>query len=163
MSENRRRIPRTAWRPGRSGNPGGRPRGLADVTAAARERTAEAIATLVQLMRHSREDGVRRAAAEAILDRGWGRPAQLVAGAFAVGPAPVDVEQLREALLARLSTLAAPSLVPALPPAIDVTPATPARPETVGNGAQVGQGAAPDGVPRNKGTQRGETPGGSEP
>ncbi len=65
---------------GISPNPGGRPSAIKAVTDLARTYTAEAIATLADLMRDDEEPGgVRLAAASALLDRGWGRPAQSVA------------------------------------------------------------------------------------
>jgi hypothetical protein len=70
----RRPAPRTAWKPGQSGNPGGRPRELADVKALAREHTTEAIATLVDLMRTGKTDSARAAAASELLSRAWGKP-----------------------------------------------------------------------------------------
>ena len=60
--------------PGSSGNPGGRPKDEARVAALARSHTIEAIDTLVELMRHGKDDRVRGTAAQALLDRGWGRP-----------------------------------------------------------------------------------------
>jgi hypothetical protein len=59
---------------GVSGNPGGRPRELADVKALAREHTTEAIATLVELMRTAKTDSARAAAASELLSRAWGKP-----------------------------------------------------------------------------------------
>jgi len=59
---------------GVSGNPGGRPRELADVKALAREHTPEAIATLVTLMRTAKTDSARAAAASELLSRAWGKP-----------------------------------------------------------------------------------------
>ena len=58
--------------PGRSGNPAGRAKGL---EAMARAHTAEAIAALVVALRNPKE---RVPAAIALLDRGWGRPAQRI-------------------------------------------------------------------------------------
>lgn len=69
----RRPAPRTAWKPGQSGNPGGRPRELADVKALAREHTTEAIETLVELMRTGKTDTARAAAASELLSRSWGK------------------------------------------------------------------------------------------
>jgi hypothetical protein len=60
--------------PGISGNPGGRPPEVGDVRELAREYTEEAVATLVDLMRHARSDAARGAAAQALLDRGYGNP-----------------------------------------------------------------------------------------
>ena len=59
---------------GQSGNPGGRPRDEQKVAELARSYTSEAIDTLVELMRHGRDDRVRGTAAQALLDRGWGKP-----------------------------------------------------------------------------------------
>lgn len=60
--------------PGVSGNPSGRPKIPAEVRDAARAHTVEALETLARLMREGDTDGVRLRAAEALLDRAWGRP-----------------------------------------------------------------------------------------
>ena len=59
--------------PGQSGNPGGRPKDEYRVAELARSYTVEAVETLVDLMRHSRDDRVRGTASQALLDRGWGK------------------------------------------------------------------------------------------
>jgi len=59
------------FKPGRSGNPGGRPKAALDVQALARERTAEAIDALVAALSSPKE---RVPAAIALLNRGWGLP-----------------------------------------------------------------------------------------
>jgi hypothetical protein len=59
--------------PGKSGNPGGRPKDEHRVSELARSYTAEAIETLVDLMRHGKDERVRGTAAQALLDRGWGK------------------------------------------------------------------------------------------
>ena len=59
--------------PGQSGNPGGRPKDEHRVGELARSYTLEAIETLVDLMRHGRDERVRGTAAQALLDRGWGK------------------------------------------------------------------------------------------
>ena len=60
--------------PGTSGNPGGRPKDEARVAELARSYTNEAIETLVDFMRNGRDERVRGTAAQALLDRGWGKP-----------------------------------------------------------------------------------------
>ena len=58
---------------GFSGNLGGRPKDEYKVAELARSYTVEAVETLVDLMRHSRDDRVRGTASQALLDRGWGK------------------------------------------------------------------------------------------
>ena len=59
---------------GFSGNPGGRPRDEQKVAELARSYTREAIETLAELMRSGNDERVRGTAAQALLDRGWGKP-----------------------------------------------------------------------------------------
>ena len=59
---------------GRSGNPGGRPKGHGDIRELARRHTGAALATLVEICQNGGNEGARVAAATAILDRGWGKP-----------------------------------------------------------------------------------------
>lgn len=65
----------------------------------ARRHIWDAIRTLVTVMRAGKPDPARAAAAEAILDRGWGRPAQALehSGALELGTPPI-AEQAREVL-----------------------------------------------------------------
>jgi hypothetical protein len=64
--------------PGNNANPGGRPKVAAEVRALAQEYSREAIDVLVDLMRHSADEKTRKAAADSLLDRGIGKPSQLV-------------------------------------------------------------------------------------
>jgi len=76
-------IPRLAngqFRPGASGNPGGRPAALAEVKQLARQHTALAIQKLAHIAEHGHSEMAQIAAANALLDRGWGRPTQPVSG-----------------------------------------------------------------------------------
>jgi Family of unknown function (DUF5681) len=60
---------------GQSGNPGGRPKIFTEVKQAAREHTEAATETLVGVMNNEEATAAARvAAANAILDRGWGKP-----------------------------------------------------------------------------------------
>ena len=64
------------WTPGQSGNPAGRPK-TGDLEALCRAHTPAAVAALVKALASPRE---RVAAATALLDRGWGKPAIRVTG-----------------------------------------------------------------------------------
>lgn len=63
--------------PGKSGNPGGRPKGI---EALARAHTPAAIERLVRALDDD-DSRVAVTAAGMLLDRGWGKPAQTVADA----------------------------------------------------------------------------------
>ena len=65
----------TRFRPGQSGNPGGRPKGIA---AKAREHTDRAIEVLAEAL-ESQDERVRVTAAEKLLDRGYGKPVTMTA------------------------------------------------------------------------------------
>ena len=52
----------------------GRPKDEHNIAALARSYSTEAIETLVELMRNARDDRVRGTAAQALLDRGFGKP-----------------------------------------------------------------------------------------
>src|SRR3954470_10378387 len=60
---------------GRSGNPGGRPKGHGDLRELARQHTETALAMLVEICQSGENESARVAAANAILDRGWGKAA----------------------------------------------------------------------------------------
>ena len=57
-----------------SGNPGGRPCDEQKVAELVRSYTSAAIETLVELMCSGNDERVRGTAAQALLDRGWGKP-----------------------------------------------------------------------------------------
>lgn len=95
------------WQPGQSGNPKGRPSIKGEVETLARTYTVEALETLADLMRTGSSDQVRMAAANALLNRGWGLPRQAIDGSVALAPPPtkpihrMSLEEV-EAELARL-------------------------------------------------------------
>jgi hypothetical protein len=67
----------TPFKKGKSGNPGGRPKEVAEVKALAREHTVEAVQGLVAIARDDKQPAAARVAAWCkILDRGWGKPGQ---------------------------------------------------------------------------------------
>jgi hypothetical protein len=64
---------------GRSGNPGGRPKGHGEIRELARAHTMTALQTLVEIAECGENESARVAAANAILDRGRGKAAVPVA------------------------------------------------------------------------------------
>ncbi len=76
-TEKPRKLPSTAWKPGVSGNPGGMPKGVGEVKKLARQWTNKAIETLAEIMMDDGQSGPARvSAAEALLNRGYGKPLQ---------------------------------------------------------------------------------------
>jgi Family of unknown function (DUF5681) len=69
------------FKKGQSGNPGGRPKVLAEVKELARAHTGEAIETLVSIMTNPKSaPAARVSAANSLLDRGYGKPPQHITG-----------------------------------------------------------------------------------
>ncbi len=66
------------FQPGKSGNPGGRPKAQTDLLNAARGHTVRSIAVLASAL-DDEDARVRIKAAEVLLDRGWGKPGQSLA------------------------------------------------------------------------------------
>ena len=85
-----------SFKKGRSGNPGGRPKTIGEVRDAARAHTAEAIETLAKWMR-SGDAKASVAAANALLDRGWGRATQPMTGEE--GESPLKTHRLIEMVI----------------------------------------------------------------
>ena len=62
---------------GQSGNPGGRPKLPADIREVFKAKAPEALEVLTRCLR-SDDDRIAMMAAQAILDRGYGKPAQTI-------------------------------------------------------------------------------------
>src|SRR5262245_8168200 len=87
---------------GQSGNPGGRPKEIAEVKELARQHMPAAIEALVSIMNNSKaSDAARVSAATALLDRGYGKPQQHIdaeIGSYvALLPRPYDTAEEWEA------------------------------------------------------------------
>jgi len=81
---------------GISGNPGGRPKVSGDVQELARQKSPEAITTLANIMDDEKAPPAARvAAANALLDRGYGKPTQPISQTLAkVDPSSISDEEL---------------------------------------------------------------------
>src|SRR5690348_1570993 len=66
------------WAKGQSGNPGGYPKELGEVTKLARNAAPEVIARLKEIALTSKNQVAAIKAGEVLLDRGFGRPIQPV-------------------------------------------------------------------------------------
>ena len=66
---------------GRSGNPGGRPKGEGEIRDLARKHTATALRTLIEIAERGENESARVTAANALLDRAWGKAAVPFVGA----------------------------------------------------------------------------------
>ena len=76
--------------PGVSGNPGGRPKAARNIQALARAHSEAALAVVIEIMRDPAVPATTRlAAADKLLERGWGRPTQF---------SPIDLEELGDLL-----------------------------------------------------------------
>ena len=66
------------FRKGQSGNPGGRPKVLGEVQELARQYAPQAIVELARLAVKAKNENARIAAIRELLDRGYGRPRQVM-------------------------------------------------------------------------------------
>jgi hypothetical protein len=77
MAKSNNKTGKGGYNKGKSGNPRGRPKVVKEVRALAKSHTEQAVNVLVEIMNSTgAREAARVAAANAILDRGWGRPAQ---------------------------------------------------------------------------------------
>jgi hypothetical protein len=82
ISQNSAKKPRgpgKQFAPGKSGNPGGRPKKTAeelDLVAACKEKSVAALAIVEGIMHGGDKDAVRLSAAQFIIERGYGRAVQ---------------------------------------------------------------------------------------
>jgi hypothetical protein len=79
------------FKPGQSGNPGGRERGDNPVKLLAKAASPDAMKGLIKLMDHE-DPNVQIKARNSVLDRAYGKPAQVLAGENGDGPVRFIVE-----------------------------------------------------------------------
>lgn len=82
-----------AFKKGQSGNPGGRPKAVADLVALARSHAPDAFQRVVSLV-NDPDPRVSLAAAQEVLSRAYGKPAQAMTGEGGEGPAELVVRWL---------------------------------------------------------------------
>lgn len=91
----------TSFQPGKSANPGGRPKPDIRLRDAARDKSPEMLAVLVKIANDPKATpSARVAAANSVLDRGWGKPVQAVTGEDG-GPLTVATVPMEAFLAAR--------------------------------------------------------------
>jgi hypothetical protein len=86
---------RTSWQQGQSGNPQGRPKVVAEIRDAARHYGSDCIAQLVRMAgingtRGAANEAVRLGAVRELLDRGFGKATQHIAGDEQAAPMAFD-------------------------------------------------------------------------
>jgi len=96
------------FKKGKSGNPGGRPKEVAEVKELAKKYSEKAILRLVQILDDPNEKGKSAvAAANAILDRAYGKPAQeMVVAGKEDEPINIQFRESRAELMGMLSAIA---------------------------------------------------------
>ena len=94
-AKGRRRGPGRPWQPGTSGNPHGRPPAECDIAAMCRQHGPAAVDMLAAMAglipgERAESESTRLAAVKELLDRGFGRPTQILGGDDERGPIAIE-------------------------------------------------------------------------
>ena len=84
-----------AFKKGQSGNPGARPKVIAEIRELARAHTGEAIEALVDVLKNGKNEPARISAANSILAYAYGKPSQSLEHRWR-GGGPIDVSKLTD-------------------------------------------------------------------
>jgi hypothetical protein len=115
-AENSKKPRGKPFQPGKTGNAGGRPKLPEDVKHVrelARQYTAQAVGALVEVLQSDSAAG-KVAAANALLDRGWGKAEQPITGPEG---GPILVDEVKRPKLTKAEWLAAHGVGTAARPA----------------------------------------------
>lgn len=82
------------WKKGQSGNPGGMPKSLGEVIKLARENGFKALNRLIELIDDD-DSKVALAASNAVLDRGYGKPKQVIDDVSSLGREEIERRALQ--------------------------------------------------------------------
>lgn len=89
----KRKAPPSAFKPGQSGNPNGRPKRTAeelDLVSACRDKSSSALEIMEHIMLNGENERNRLAAAQAIIERGYGKPVQPIEAKITTHEATLD-------------------------------------------------------------------------
>ena len=92
-TEAKRPAPKSAFKPGKSGNPNGRPKKTEEqktLENMCRERTTEALATVLVIMGSGENERNKLAAAQFVIERGWGKATQPIEANITFHEATLD-------------------------------------------------------------------------